>query len=686
MKTQWIWLLALCTVAAHAQTNETSNTTTRLPDIIVTARADSMIYVAESASEGTIGSKELQERPWLRVAEVVEAVPGVIATQHAGGGKANQYFLRGFNLDHGTDFSTTLNGVPWNLPTHGHGQGYTDLNPLIPELVVGAEYKKGPYFADEGDFSSAGAVNIDYVNELPEGLASITAGDQGYQRGLVADSLNLNDGTLLYGVEFAHDDGPWEQPDDFQKFNSVVRYSRGDADHGFSTTFMGYHGTWGSSDQIAQRAVESGYVDYFGSLDDTTGGNSERYVLIGEIHSGTVDSMTRALGYIEYYDLDLFSDFTYYLDDPVNGDQFEQTDERYIQGATLSHEYMDRIAQFDTDSTVGLDLRNDIIDNGLFHTKDRAVLSTTLDDHVIQTSLSPWVQTKEVWTEWFRTTTGLRADFYHFDVDSDDNDNDGTEDDGIVSPKLCLIFGPWVKTEVYVNGGLGFHSNDGRGTTLDDDPSTPEPDDGERVDPLVRTEGAEVGVRTEAIEGLNSSIALWILDIDSELVFIGDAGNTEAGRPSRRHGIEFANFYSLTRWLTVDLDYAICQAQFRDDDPAGDEIPGSIEDSIAAGMTLRNLHDFFGSVRLRYFGPRPLIEDGSVESSSTTLVNLQVGYHINRTWTTSLEVFNLFDEKDSDIEYYYVSRLPGEPEEGVADIHYHPAEPLNARIQLTAHF
>jgi outer membrane receptor protein involved in Fe transport len=284
----------------------------------------------------------------------------------------------------------------------------------------------------------------------------------------------------------------------------------------------------------------------------------------------------------------------------------------------------------------------------------------------------------------------LRADYYYFDVSSNRSANSGSRDDAIVSPKGSLIFGPWAQTELYLSGGLGFHSNDGRGTTTEIDPVTGDAVD--PVDPLVGTYGAEVGVRTTIVPGLQSAVSLWWLDIDSELLFIGDAGTTEASRPSRRYGVEFANYYTPVPWLTIDADFSFSHAEFRDDDPAGDHIPGSIETAIACGISLQEPGErgFFGGLRLRYFGPRPLIEDDSVRSTETVLMSAKLGYRINRHWTLTAEVFNLLNRKDSEIDYYYPSRLAGEPagpdEGGYNDIHFKPADPISARVGVMARF
>ena len=697
---------AICNSAQAQQTPGPDAASTnlppaRLPEVVVRERSDSMLGIADSATQGTVGAAQLSLRPVMRPGEVLETVPGVIITQHAGGGKANQYFLRGFNLDHGTDFATSIDGMPVNLPTHGHGQGYTDLNILIPELVQHVNYRKGVYYAENGDFASAGSADLQLFSVLPESIAHLQGGSFGHFRGLAASSPQVGKGHLLYGLEFMHNDGPWDRPDNFRKANGILRYSQGDASLGWSMTAMGYHGEWDSSDQIASSAVGSGLVGRFGSLDDTTGGDSQRYSLSAEWHRADEKSATKIMAYGFYYDLDLFSNFTYFLTDTNRGDQFEQADKRWVGGVKASQTRFNRWFDRDVENTIGLQFRNDSIHNGLFNSQARRrTQKDTVDDmgapvtlparirsdRVWETSVGPYFENKVQWFEKVRSVAGVRADYYRFDVDSDRAANSGVEDDVIVSPKGSLIFGPWARTELYVEGGLGFHSNDGRGVNSRVDPATPpftNPVD--KADPLVRTYGTEVGFRTLAVPDLQSTLSFWALDIDSELLFVGDAGATEASRPSRRYGVEFANYYTPTKWLTLDADLSLSHARFRDHAPEGDSIPGSIESVVAAGISVHDLNGFFGGLRLRYFGPRPLREDNGFRSNSTILLSGQIGYRFNKTWTVGVEVFNLLDRKDSDIDYAYESRTtPGETVR--EERHFHPVEPIAARVALTARF
>jgi hydrogenase/urease accessory protein HupE len=685
------WIIAFAASALFASPAAFAQETGAQPDssgakdiekIEIRGRADSLLGVADSATQGTVGFEQLDLRPILRTGEILETVPGVIITQHAGGGKANQYFLRGFNLDHGTDFATSIDGVPVNLPSHGHGQGYTDLNGVIPELVARVNFRKGPYYADAGDFSSAGTADLQLFETLEKKLLRFEAGNLGHYRGLLAGSGAAGEGNVLYGLDVSRYDGPWKKRDDFERTAGMLRYTQGGDAGRLSLTALGYQGDWDSSDQIARSATP--VVGRFGSLDDTTGGDSQRYSLSAAWDRGDEDSSTRVMGYAAYYDLDLFSNFTYFT--TPDGDQFEQTDRRWITGLQAQHSRLDEIADHDVTTRFGLQVRNDAIRNGLFDSQRRNRQGTTRDDKIRETSVAPWLEAEVQWCERFRSVAGLRADWYRFEVDDRRDVNSGERDDLIGSPKLSLIFGPWGSTELYLQGGLGFHSNDARGVNTRIDPTDPTLTTlVNRADPLVRTEGFEGGMRTTWLPGLHSTISLWQLDLDSELVFIGDAGNTEASRPSRRRGIEIANYYTPTEWLTLDLDVSISRARFRDDSPDGDEVPGSIENVVAAGIAVHDLGPFSASLRMRYFGPRPLVEDDSARSGSTTLVSAGLGYQIDDTWSVEAEVFNLFDRDESDIEYFYDSDTglgTALPEE----IHFHPVEPMSARIGVTARF
>ncbi len=650
----------------------------------VAGHYDNAVGTSDAASQGVITSELIVNRPALRTGELLEFVPGLIVTQHSGDGKANQYFLRGFNLDHGTDFATYVDGMPVNMRTHAHGQGYSDLNFLIPELVQRIDYKKGPYFAGEGDFASAGAARIRLADKLPQGQASMSVGQHGYVRGVLADSIDAGPGTLLVGLEVNRNNGPWDVPERVRKVSGVLRYSQGTQDDGFSVTAMAYKNSWNATDQVPLRAVASGQIGRFGSLAPSDGGDTSRTSLSYAQRRRTDNRLFEFDAYVIRSQLELNSDFTYFLAKPAAGDQFQQSERRTVAGVNASESWNTQLAGVALRNKLGVQARFDRLSPvGLYDTVERIRQSTVREDRVRESSLGLYAENTAQWLPWLRSVAGLRYDAYRFKVASSIEGNSGTANDQVVSPKLSLILGPWSRTEFFVNYGKGFHSNDARGTTQtrlpDGEASTP-------VTPLVPTKGMELGARTEWLPGLQSSLALWRLDIASELLFVGDAGETQPSRASRRHGIEWNNHYIAAPWLLFDLDLAASRSRYTENDAAGNYIPGSIDRVASFGVTVTDQGPWSGAFQLRYFGPRPLIEDNSVRSASTTLAYARVAYQLNRRTRLSLDVFNLLNKRASDIDYYYASRLPGEAADGASDRHFHPVEPRSVRLTLAYAF
>ena len=655
-----------------------------LEEIVVTASRLGLVGESRAASEGVVPGVQLQGRPILRPGEVLEVVPGLVVTQHSGDGKANQYFLRGFNLDHGTDFATYVDGVPVNMPTHAHGQGYADINFLIHELVDEVHYRKGPYYAEEGNFSAAGVARIGYVRDSGAPTLGLTVGQDQYYRVLGTASPKVADGTLLLGVDWSQGDGPWQRPQDFQKTSGVVKYSRGDDAHGWALAAMGYDGSWDSTDQVPQRAVDDGTIDRFGSIDQTTGGESYRYSLSLDLWSRQEGHRWNALVYAIDYHLDLVSNFTY-ATDPVNGDQFEQFDDRRVYGGRYVYDLDASFGDLDGVLQAGAEIRyDDIHPVALYRTRERDRFETIRRDDVTQGQYSLFVSHDQRWTRWLRSTLGLRYDWFDFQVDSSLPANTGSETSSLPQPKLTIVLGPWNETEFFLNAGRGFHANDARGTTIAVDPIdgvTPV----DKVDPIVPADGAEVGLRTAIVPKAQFTAAFWGLDIDSELLFVGDGGVTEPSRATRRYGVELGAFWTPYDWLIVDADYAWSHARFTEPDPVGDHIPGAVETVVSLGVTVHRDAGWYGGMRWRYFGPAPLVEDDSVRSHSTSLVNVEAGYHFTPKFSLMATVFNLFDTDANDITYYYESQLPGEAQP-VADIHFHPVEPRTLRVTATVQF
>ncbi|WP_426054334.1 TonB-dependent receptor [Janthinobacterium sp. PSPC2-1] len=677
--------LALLSAASRAgATPQAAPSTEEQRTVRVTGHYDNAVGTSDAASQGVITNELIVNRPALRTAELLEFVPGLIVTQHSGDGKANQYFLRGFNLDHGTDFATHVDGMPVNMRTHAHGQGYSDLNFLIPELVQRIDYKKGPYFAGEGDFASAGSARIRLADKLPQGQASVSIGQHGYLRGVVADSVAAGPGTLLYGLEVHRNHGPWDVPERVRKYSGVLRYSQGTANDGFSVTAMAYKNSWNATDQVPLRAVASGQIGRFGSLAPSDGGDTSRTSLSYAMRQRTQNRLFELDAYLIRSQLELNSDFTYFLANPATGDQFQQSERRTLAGVNASESWTMQLFGLPLRNKLGVQGRVDRLSPvGLYSTVERIRQATVREDRVREASIGVYGENTVQWLPWLRSVAGVRYDAYRFKVDSSVEGNSGAAGDHVVSPKLSLILGPWSKWEFFANYGKGFHSNDARGTTQtrlpDGRPSTP-------VTPLVPTKGMELGARTEWLPGLQSSLALWRLDLASELLFVGDAGETQASRASRRHGIEWNNHYIAAPWLLFDLDLAASRSRYTQDDPAGNHIPGAIDKVASFGVTVTDRGPWSGAFQLRYFGPRPLIEDNSVRSASTTLAYARLAYQLNRRTRLSLDVFNLFNKRASDIDYYYASRLPGEAQDGVNDRHFHPVEPRSARLTLSYAF
>jgi hypothetical protein len=672
----FVTLIANTAAAGFAQTAPL-----QLDTLIVQGRQTSLVGTASSPSQGIVGSEELAARPFLRRGELLEVIPGVVITQHSGDGKANQYFLRGFNLDHGTDFSIGVDGMPVNLRSHAHGQGYADLNFIIPELVRQVDYSKGPFFADVGDFSSAGAAEFRLVDRIAHPFVTLTFGANNYARFVLAGTMSSGTSETTAAIEATHDDGPWLLPEHSTRSNVLVRHhwtSHGDS---FRLTLLGYSGRWRSSDQIPLRATQNGTLDRYGNLDPTDGGDSSRASLSFDASLSGPSGATRINLHAITYQLNLFSNFTYFLDDPFNGDQFNQRDGRTVFGGSILNNRPFTTASVTTEVATGAQFRADRIgDLGIRRTVARRTLSTVRDDDVQELSAGLFARAETRWNDWLRTNAGVRYDGYSFKVTSDTPANSGSRLADIVSPKAGLSLRPRQGTEIYGNAGFGFHSNDARGATIRVEPvdrMTP----ADRVNPLVRSRGAEIGIRTALVKGLVSTLSLWTLDLDSELVFVGDAGGTEPSGRTRRTGIELANFYRATPWLAFDADLALTRARYRDE-PGAPYVANSISKVVTAGVTAGLKRGTFGSMRVRYFGAHPLVEDNSARAPSSFTLNLRSGWRAD-TWEVAVDILNALNRADYDIAYSYVSRLRNEPSSGVEDIHFHPAEPRTIRLSFS---
>jgi outer membrane receptor protein involved in Fe transport len=685
---------ALCLAATPAQTQTMPET--EIMEIGVVGRQINLVGQASTASEGIVSQDELALRPLLRTGEVLETVPGLVASQHSGPGKANQYYLRGFNLDHGTDFATFVDAMPVNMRTHGHGQGYTDLNFIIPELIGELIYQKGTYYPATGDFSGTGTARMTMAERLRDNSVVLGAdfGQENWNRLLAVGQVETgNQSSLIYGLEAEVTDGHWDDiKTDLQRKNLWLKQQWWQQENRYSLTFMGYHNSWNSADQIPERAVGQGLISNFGSIDTTTGGKSYRYSLSGNWRRDAENGRLNASIYAINYGMDLWSNFTYFVE--PEGDQVHQVDDRMIYGWDIAWTSGATLAGLPATNTIGTQMRfDDISEVGLFSANARQQMGVIRTDAVDQWSSGLYWDNELRWTDKLRTTLGARYDYYDFRVKTLQaayapslDVNGGNASDSIVTLSAGASYAFSNQFEAYFNAGQGFHSNDARGTTIVVDPVSGEALD--RADPLADTRGYEFGVRAFLDDRLNASIALWSLDIDSELLFVGDSGATEdTGVGSKRHGVELTAYYYPDTMWTLDVEYAWSRARFNEAVDASREIPGALEHVFSAGINAQLTDSLFFNVRLRHFGKYPL--DEGLRADASTLANLRLGYRINDRLDAYLDVLNLFNSRDRDIEYAYESRLQSELIAGldpVLDRHFHIFEPRTVKLNLRYRF
>ena len=646
----------------------------KVEEIIVWGRASEQKGLVGSASEGLISDSDFSTRVFHRVGEMVEMVPGMVATQHSGAGKANQYFLRGMNLDHGTDFSAFFEGMPVNFRAHAHGQGYLDLNFLIPELVRTVQYNKGPYRVDRGDFSTAGSAAFSLYDRLEENFAEVTVGDYGYRRGLVGASTRLGSGDLLGAYELTRNDGPWDLAQRMRKHNVLMKYS----EHGRVSrhlTVSIYDNEWRSTDQIPKRLTTSGRIGRFGYIDPDLGGQSKRVSVVGNLES---DGFVAGI-YLSRYELNLFGNFTHYLEDPVEGDEHEQEDRRWTYGGRTEYK---TVTNGNSIWTLGMDIRvDDISAANLFRTTSRARRFAVREDAIQWASVGMYTEIGQRLNDRLRATLGVRADHYRFDVDAQLTINGGKASKTNFLPKFGLAYEFSEFVELYANYGTGFHSNDVRGVTIRIDPVTQASVN--PIDLFVDQVGYEIGARVENWRGLNVTGGAFWLESDSELLFVGDSGSTVPNDASRRRGLEVALFQKFNARWVGDLNMSFVDSEFVSVPSGLRHIPNAHGRVVGGGFTYVG-EKLEASVRFRHFGDAPLSEDNQVREGSTTIVNASFNYTVGR-WEVGLELDNLFNREVNDIAYYYETRLADELE-GVDDVMFHPIDPVSARATLRISF
>ena len=660
------WTVAAAALLPAMAAAEEAAPGAEVGELVVFGRAETRIGTAAAASEGAIAGGDLTIRPLLRTAEILEAVPGMIVTQHSGSGKANQYFLRGFNLDHGTDFAFFIDGVPMNFRTHGHGQGYLDLNGMIPETLERVDYRKGPYRADVGDFALVGMAAATTRDHFDAPFVSAEAGAYDWKRLAAGGSWEVGGGDLLIAADAKTYDGPWELPERFRPLAGYAKFTRDTPLGMLRVSLSAYKATWNPTEQIPERAIGTLVKDAYGALDHTLKGSTERQILAASLKGAD----WRAEAYLQRYDWSMVSNFTFFLDDPVLGDQLEQSDRLWTWGGRLERTFK-LTPTLSVD--VGFEGRNDKIGKvGLYHDVDARRIAVRSAFAVDEASGALYAEATWRPTEKLKLMLGARGDAYRFKVRALDGAAwSGEVDDRAFSPKAGISYEVFDGVALYGNWGKGLHSNDARGVTNPDSPSPG----------LVQGEGRELGLRLERW-GVVASANLWWMSVDSELIYVGDAGSVEPFAGSERKGYELTAFWRPTHWLAIDGVWTGSRARFKDS-PGFDYIPGALDNAGELGAAL-TFEGWNAAVRVRHLGAHALVEDNSRRSEPTTIVNLRAAWTPGR-YEVFGELLNAFDSHGKDIEYFYASRLPGEPLEGVEDVHSRAVEPrmVRAGVKMT---
>ena len=673
-----------------------------------------------SSSERFFTGGQVNTIPIFRPGEALEIVPGLAVTQHSGEGKANQYYLRGFDLDHGTDLALYLDSIPLNMRTHGHGQGYADANFVIPEMLAYVDARKGAYDVEDGDFSNAGTIRMQYLQKVPEGVFASTGGAFGYGRQFGMKSWEYAGGDILGGGEISTYNGPWVVPNSARKINGVLRWSRGEENNGMSITGMAYANRWNSTDQIPLRAVETNQMSRWGTINPTDGGDTTRFSLSSRWAEETASTRSKVEAFAMHSTLNLFNDFTYYLVHPVLGDQFRQFDRRTMVGGNAYHVRKFTVLDKESELKFGFQSRYDDIRVGLQDTVNCGPYDTLRNDHVSEGNVSLLTDFRTKWSPWLKTVVGTRWDYFWgsnyglqtytsaplvpgFDTPGADifngqnpfrlwtgPFNNGTANAQLISPKASVIINPWDdKTDFYLNFGRGFHSNDFRATTQRFNTSEVTEEFGYVEVPkqglLSPSTGAEVGVKTKAIDKLESAATLFFIQTQQELVFAGDSGNTEIARGANRLGVEFTNHYRPLSWVAFEGDVTAAYVRFRgyNQDQAdlywelvqpevfgwgawagnspGNFLPNATP-VVATGMLeLGEATGWFSNFKYRYIAPRALTEDGFFKSPAIGTVNARVGYRWKEGWKLQLDIFNMFNSRSQQIAYAYGSLIPTDP-------------------------
>lgn len=635
-----------------------------------------------AASSEMLRAIDFELRPKQSAQDMLRLVPGLVIAQHAGGGKAEQIYVRGFDADHGTDINLSVDGVPVNMVSHGHGQGYADLHFVIPEVVKGLEVYKGPYFAQLGDLATAGSVRLQTRESLDRNVVSLEGGKFGTYRTLAMLQLPLESASISSYIagEFFHTDGYFDSRIDLNRFNVFGKVvSRINDNQKLDFWGSAFSSKWNATGQIPIRAVEEGIIGRFGSIDPSEGGRTQRFnANISYISTLENNSTLLTQAYFSRYLFRLFSNFTFFAVDSLNGDGIEQDDSRFIYGARAEYTTQHSLGSIPAIGLVGTSFRADDIDVQLYHQVKRQRIGTTADALINQKNLSFYGQEELHFSDVVKLQLGLRADIFFYDVEDKIRDASHTSVSGsvnksVVTPKANLVVSPSSELDVFFNFGGGFHSNDARAVASNKAERT-----------LPRAWGAEVGFRLKPIERLTLSVAAWGLDLQNELVYVGDEGTTEANGPTRRIGIDIETRAQLLDWLYADVDMTFSRGRFKELPDGENFIPLAPTVTSSGGVTARHSSGMEGSVRLRHVSSRPANEDNSVVAQGYSVFDASIAYSF-LNYRIQLTAENVFNTNWNEAQFDTESRLLNETEP-VSELHFTPGTPLNVKMKVEYHF
>ncbi|MDY2588126.1 TonB-dependent receptor [Winogradskyella aquimaris] len=641
---------------------------------------DEMVIREELNPVSTITRLDLNVTPVNSSQEVLRKVPGLFIGQHAGGGKAEQIFLRGFDVDHGTDVTIGVDGMPVNMVSHAHGQGYSDLHFVIPETVNKIDFGKGAYYASEGDFNTAGYVNFKTKDFIGESSVSLSLGQFNTLRtvGLFDLLENSKSQNAYIAMEFIGTDGPFDSPQNFNRLNLFGKYVMYSPENN-RVTLSASHFTsrWDASGQIPQREVDNGNVTRFGAIDDTEGGETER-TNINVAYDKYISDQTKlkANAFYSHYAFELYSNFTFFLEDPLNGDQIKQKEDRQIFGVNAALNHSTYFGDTELNLTAGFGLRHDIIDDvELSRTLNRTTTLETIQlGDINQTNMNAFVNADFDFGK-FRVAPALRLDYFKFMYNDALQTNYETQSEtkAIVSPKLNFYYNAKDNLQLYLKSGLGFHSNDARVVVANS---------GEDI--LPRSYGMDLGTVWKPFPKLVVNSALWYLFLEQEFVYVGDAGVVEPSGKTRRYGLDLGLRYQINDWLFLDSDATYTNARSIDEPEGEDFIPLAPDFTFTGGLSIDDFNGFSGGLRLRYLDDRPANEDNSIVAEGYFVTDFNINYRMKNV-TLGLMVENLFDVDWNETQFATESRLQNEAE-SVEEIHFTPGTPFFIRGIVTYNF